>query len=397
LAHKKRVYYEFDSIFAAMNTAAVSNRAHRAAVAAFFFIVGLSFASWASRIPDIKSKLHLSDAALGGILFALPVGSMLSLTFSGGLVTKYGSRKIVAVAAICYPLVLVLIGLANSVWQLIPAVFIFGLLGNLCNISINTQAVGVENLYGRSIMASFHGVWSLAGFCGAAIGTFMVSENISTYWHFLIVCVVLIALNLFSRPYAVAKDASHPDQPRFARPDAMLLKLGLIAFSCMICEGTMFDWSGVYFQKVVNAPKELTTLGYVAFMGTMASGRFVGDKIITRFGKQKVLQGSGIIIAIGLLIAVVFPHIVTATIGFLLVGIGVSSVVPLVYSAAGRSKKMAPGIALTAVTSIGFIGFLIGPPIIGFIAEAFSLRWSFTLIAVLGLCTTIISSLIKWD
>jgi MFS family permease len=380
-----------------MNTTVVSIRAHRAAVAAFFFIIGLSFASWASRIPDIKSKLHLSDAALGGVLFALPIGSMLCLTFSGGLITRYGSRKIITMAAICYPLVLVLIGMASSVWQLVPVVFIFGLLGNLCNISVNTQAVGVEALYGRSIMASFHGVWSLAGFCGAAIGTFMVSENISTFWHFLIVCVLLIALNVFSRPYAVAKDAVHPDQPRFAWPDAMLLKLGLIAFCCMICEGTMFDWSGVYFQKVVNAPKELTTLGYAAFMGTMASGRFVGDKIITRFGKQSVLQASGIIITTGLLIAVIFPHIITATIGFLLVGIGVSSVVPLVYSAAGKSKKMAPGLALTAVTSIGFIGFLLGPPIIGFIAEAFSLRWSFTLIAVLGLCTTIVSSLINWD
>lgn len=380
-----------------MSTAAVSKRSNRVAVAAFFFIVGLSFASWASRIPDIKSKLHLNDAALGGVLFALPVGSMISLPLSGWLVAKYGSRKIVTIAAICYPLVLIIIGLANSVWQLVPVVFMFGLLGNLCNISINTQAVGVESLYGRSIMASFHGIWSLAGFSGAAIGTFMVSKNISPSWHFLIVCIILIVLDLVSRNYTIAKDAGHPDQPLFAKPDGMLLKLGLIAFSCMVCEGTMFDWSGVYFQKVVAVPKGLTTLGYAAFMCTMAGGRFVGDRVVTRFGKQKVLQGSGIIIATGLLVAVIFPEIIPATIGFLLVGIGVSSVVPLVYSSAGKSKTMSPGVALTAVSTIGFIGFLLGPPIIGFIAQAFSLRWSFTLIAVLGFCTTIISSLINWD
>ncbi len=380
-----------------MTTAAISPRANRAAVAAFFFIVGLSFASWASRIPDIKSKLHLNDAALGGLLFALPVGSMVSLPFAGWLVTKYGSKRMVTIAAICYPLILLTIGLANSVWQLVPIVFAFGMFGNLCNISINTQAVGVEALYGRSIMATFHGLWSLAGFCGAAIGTFMISKNIAPFWHFLIISTGLIMIVLLSQRFALAKDASHPDQPLFAKPDKMLLMLGLIAFSCMVCEGTMFDWSGVYFQKVVAVPTKLTTVGYVAFMAAMAGGRFVGDRIVTRFGKQKVLQGSGIIIATGLLVAVIFPHLITATIGFLFVGIGVSSVVPLVYSAAGKSKKLSPGVALTAVTSIGFLGFLLGPPIVGFIAQAFSLRWSFTLIAVLGFCTTILASLINWD
>jgi MFS family permease len=392
-----RVDCEFDSIFALMTNPAVSPRANRAAVAAFFFIVGLSFASWASRIPDIKLKLNLNDAALGGILFALPVGSMVCLPFAGWLVAKYGSKRIVTIATLCYPIALLAIGLANSVWTLVPVVFVFGFLGNLCNISINTQAVGVESLYGRSIMASFHGLWSLAGFCGAAIGTFMISRNMEPFWHFLVICIALIALVISSQRFALAKDATHPDQKLFAKPDKMLLMLGLIAFSCMVCEGTMFDWSGVYFQKVVQAPKELTTLGYVAFMGTMAGGRFIGDRIVTRLGKQKVLQGSGIIIATGLLTAVAFPHVVTATIGFLLVGIGVSSVVPLVYSAAGKSKKLSPGVALTAVTSIGFLGFLLGPPIIGFIAQAFSLRWSFTLIAVLGFCTTILATLIDWD
>jgi MFS family permease len=388
---------DFGGIFAVMNPSAVSNRTKRMAVAAFFFIAGLSFASWASRIPDIKSKLNLNDAELGGLLLALPVGSMLCLPFSGWLVHKYGSRKIVTVAASCYPCILVLIGFADNVWQLVPAALVFGFLGNLCNISINTQAVGVESLYGRSIMASFHGIWSLAGFAGAAIGTYMVSKDIAPQWHFIVICAASVMMVLLSRRFILRKDASHPDQPFFAKPDGILLKLGLIAFSCMVCEGSMFDWSGVYFQKIVEAPAALTTLGYTAFMATMAGGRFVGDKIVTRFGKQKVLQGSGIVIAAGLLTAISFPTIITATAGFLLVGIGVSSVIPLVYSTAGKSKKLSPGVALTAVSSIGFLGFLLGPPIIGFIAQAFSLRWSFALIAVLGFCTTILASLIDWE
>lgn len=380
-----------------MNTDTVSKRAHRLAVAAFFFIAGLSFASWASRIPDVKARLHLSDAALGGVLFALPVGSMISLPFAGWLVARHGSKKIMTIAATCYPMVLILIGLSAQVWQIVPVVFLFGLLGNLCNIAINTQAVGVEALYGRSIMASFHGIWSLAGFTGAAIGTFMVSKGIIPVYHFLFIAVLSVSSVWLIRHFTLAKDAGHPDQPLFVKPDGMLLKLGLIAFSCMVCEGTMFDWSGVYFQKVVQVPKEITTLGYAAFMSTMAGGRFVGDWLVTRIGKQRVLQGSGIVIVAGLLTAVLLPQLVPATIGFLLVGFGVSSVVPLVYSAAGKSKAMSPGVALTAVSTIGFLGFLLGPPVVGFMAQAFSLRWSFTLIAALGFCTTILSSLIRWE
>ena len=389
--------YEFDSIFVTMTTLPFSKRANRIAVASFFFIAGLSFASWASRIPDIKTKLHLSDAALGAVLFALPVGSMISLPLSGWLVAKYGSKRMVTIGAACYPLALIFIGMATNVWQLVGVLFAFGLLGNLCNISVNTQAVGVESLYGRSIMASFHGIWSLAGFSGAAVGTFLVSKNISPFIHFCLIATVSLIVNMIVQRFALAKDGGYPDQPVFAKPDTRLLKLGLIAFSCMVCEGTMFDWSGVYFQKVVEAPKELITLGYAAFMGTMAGGRFIGDRIVTRFGQQRVLQGSGIVITCGLLIAVLFPTIVSATAGFLLVGFGVSSVIPLVYSAAGKSKTLSPGVALAAVSTIGFLGFLMGPPVIGFIAQAFSLRWSFTLIAFLGFGTTVLASLMKWE
>ncbi|MDP1763980.1 MAG: MFS transporter [Sediminibacterium sp.] len=378
-----------------MTSAPVSQRAHRWAVATFFFLAGLSFSSWASRIPDIKAALHMSDAVLGGVLFALPAGSMVSLLLSGWLLTRYGSKKVITAAAICYPLILIFIGNAPTIWQLVPFVFLYGLLGNICNISMNTQAVGVENLYGRSIMASFHGIWSLAGFTGAAIGTIAVSRNLSPLFHFCLIAGISILLILYIHQFTLPKDTVHTGQSFFVMPDRILFQLGLIAFSCMVCEGTMFDWSGVYFQKVVAAPKELTTLGYAAFMSTMAGGRFIGDRLVTKIGTQKVLQASGIIITAGLFTAVLFPGIVTATIGFLLVGIGVSSVIPLVYSAAGRSKSLSPGMALTAVSTIGFFGFLMGPPLIGFISQAFSLRWSFALIAIVGFGTTVLATKIK--
>ena len=173
------------------------------------------------------------------------------------------------------------------------------------------------------------------------------------------------------------------------------LLLGLIAFGSMACEGTMFDWSGVYFETVIRPPKELIRLGYIAFMCTMACGRFTADRLVTRFGAIRVIRASGIVIATGLLLSVLFPHLTTATLGFLLVGFGTSSVVPLCYSLAGRSKTMLPGVALATVSTIGFFGFLLGPPVIGFIAHALNLRWSFALIALIGLTTTVAAPMLR--
>lgn len=179
------------------------------------------------------------------------------------------------------------------------------------------------------------------------------------------------------------------------KPDKKLLILGLIAFCCLLCEGAMSDWSGVYFKKIVIAPTALITLGYVAFTGTMALGRFLGDWLVTKLGVKRMLQISGTMISSGLLIAVIFPFLYSATAGFLLVGFGVSSVVPIVYGLAGKSTTMSAGAALAAVSTIGFLGFLIGPPVIGFIAQLISLRWSFTFIALLGFGTALLSGKLK--
>lgn len=369
----------------------LSPRSIRISVGTFFFIQGMIFASWASRIPHIQEKLRLSDGELGGVLLALPVGLMVSLPLSGWLVSRFGSRLALILSSIIYVMILPFLGLTQTSWQLMGILFFFGLFGNLFNISVNTQAVGLESIYGRSIMASFHGLWSLAGFTAAAIGTFLISMAIEPFYHFCLMTLGGFVLILLTFKNILPQDeGQHDNQPLFARPDKTLLILGLIAFCCMICEGTMFDWSGVYFNKVVHAPKELTTLGYAAFMGTMAGGRFIGDWLATRYGTKRIIQLNGILIAFGLSISILFPSLIPATIGFLLVGMGVSTVVPLVYGLAGKSSTMKPGVALAAVSSISFMGFLIGPPMIGFISEAADLRISFAVVAVLGFCTTLL-------
>lgn len=373
-----------------------SKRVYRIAVGCLFFLQGLCFATWASRIPSITQQLHLSEASLGLVLFALPIGSMAALPFAGWLVTRWGSKRVATNAVLLYATLLLLIGMANSIALLVSVLVLFGMTGNVANIAINTQAVGVEAKYGRNIMASFHGLWSLAGFTAAGIGTFMMGKAVLPFHHFLLVTALLGAGVAASFQYLLPnEEKSTEPTPLLVKPDGTLLKLGLIAFCCMICEGAMFDWSGIYFQNVVRAEKDWIGAGYTAFMCTMAAGRFVADWVVARIGFTRTIVLSGCLIASGLLLAVAFPSLGSAIAGFLIVGFGVSSVVPLVYSQAGRSKKVSPGIALAAVSSVGFLGFLIGPPLIGLVAGLFGLRISFLGVALMGILVALMVSASK--
>ncbi|MBS1660927.1 MAG: MFS transporter [Bacteroidetes bacterium] len=373
-----------------------SRRVHRIAVSSFFFLAGLCFSSWASRIANIQQKFHLDDRGLGAVLLSLPCGLLASLPLAGWLVARFGSRPVVLGASILYACTLPVLGMVTAVWQLVACLFVFGMGGNMLNISVNTQAIGTEALYGRTIMASYHGLWSLAGFTGASLGTLFISLGWLPYQHFLVITALAFTIVGVFASRLLLKDAfTDSNQPIFSWPDRSLITLGVIAFCSMICEGSMFDWSSVYFLKVVHPPQALVGLGYTAFMSTMAGGRFFGDWLATRRGIKTILQLSGALTASGLVIAIAFPWMVPAIIGFLFVGAGVSSVVPLVYSAAGRSKVLSPGVALAAVSTIGYLGFLFGPPFIGFIAQQFNLRVSLGLIAILGLCITFLASKIK--
>jgi MFS family permease len=371
-------------------------RTLRLVVGVMFFLAGLCFATWASRIVTVQQNLGLSDAGLGAILFSLPVGLMCSLPFSGWIITVIGSRKLLIISIIVYSITLIGLSLAHTVPELIACLVFFGFSSNSVNISVNTQAVAAEGMYGKPIMASFHGLWSMAGFTGAGIGTFMIGNGIAPFHHFIIITAFVIIVVAVVARYL--KDDKVTDSgPVFVMPDSSLIKLGFIAMCSMICEGAMFDWSVIYFKKVVIAPTALIGVGFTAFMCTMAGGRFIADWFAKRYGLKRILQVSGSLTVTGLLIAVIFPYFYTAMAGFLLVGAGVSSVVPMVYSAAGKSKTMQPGVALAAVSTIGFIGFLFGPPIIGFIAGLATLRASFVFIALMGTCVIVLSTKAKLE
>ena len=377
----------------------INKKRARFAVSMVYFSMGLAFSSWASRIPQIKTALQLSDGVFGSILFALPVGQFLMMPFSGKLVTRFGSHNILRFALPAYTIALCLIGLVHASWQLAFVLFLFGVTGNMCNISVNTQGVAAERLYGRPIMASFHGGWSLAGFTGAIIGFAMINLKIVPFWHFVFIILVIWTIIKINYPYLLrAEPDRKKDEPRrkfFMKPDGILLQLGIIGFFSMASEGAMFDWSGIYFKDVVNAPESLVILGYTSFMIMMATGRFLSDYLTSKIGRKLLMQICGVMISGGLFTAVIFPYLIPCTIAFMLIGLGVSSIVPTVYSTAGKHGKIPPGIALATVAGVSFLGFLMGPPLIGLIAEAFGLRYSYAVIGIFGIGITLLVGKIK--
>jgi MFS family permease len=363
----------------------------------FYFGMGLCFSTWASRIPSIKTALHLSDGHLGTILFALPLGQLTMMFFSGKLITRYGSSRILSFSILMYAFSLTNLGLAQNDWQLALGLYFFGIFGNLSNISVNTQGVYTEGIFKRTIMSSFHGVWSLAGFTGALAGLGMLALELTTYTHFVIVAAIVILLVAFNFKFLIkVKQTIQTEKKKgFRKRDKSLILLGIIGFCCMASEGIMFDWSGLYFKDVVKVPGALVVLGYTSFMIMMSGGRFFGDGLILKFGRIKVMQISGVMISLGLFTAVLFPYIIPCTIAFMVVGLGVSTVIPTLYSIAGKHPTIPTGEALTAVSSVSFLGFLMGPPLIGYIAELSSLRFSFAFIGIFGFLIALMVSRIK--
>lgn len=368
----------------------------RIAVSLFYFCQGLAFASWASRIPIIKERLNLTEGQLGTILLMLPVGQLVTMALSGKLVTTYGSARVLRIVAIIYALILCLIGFARNAWELGAILFFFGVIGNMCNIAVNTQGVAAEKIFKKSIMSSFHGAWSIAGFTGALIGLLTMNIAVDTIPHFIIIFVLIVINTTINYRYLIPGVATEAKKTSFfSKPESSLVQLGIIGFFSMATEGAMFDWSGVYFKEIVHAPEQFIIVGYASFMVMMALGRFIGDAVISKLGRKRTLQISGILMFVGMMTSVIFPLFYISTLAFMMVGIGVACNVPTVYSVAGQNKKVTPGVALAMVSSISFLGFLMGPPLIGYIAELTSLRYSYGVFAFFGVLMFIMVSKLK--
>ncbi|WP_432713319.1 MFS transporter [Pedobacter sp.] len=370
----------------------ITKNKHRIFLSLFFFMSGISFSTWASRIPTIKTFFNFNEAELGTILLALPIGSLLGLPLSGWLVSRFNSRVPLAVGYGLNMVSLALIGFAQSTFTLVIAVMIFAFTTRIFNISVNTQAITLQKLYDKKIIGSFHGYWSTGGIAGIALSTLFIALNISMQLHFVIVGMLALAATLYAYQFLLKDDRSTTGNKIMIRkPDPYIFFLGLIVFCSAICEGGMFDWSGIYFQEVIKV--KIFTYGYLIFMTFMALSRFLSDAIIDRIGMQATYIMCSLFIVMGILLSTVFPYFWTAMIGFSLVGFGTAAVVPMSYALAGSSRKYSPGLAISIIATYSITGMLIGPPLIGYLAHAFGLRVSFIVFGICGLMLVPISKM----
>lgn len=362
------------------------NRKARWAVVAMFFINGAMFANWVSRIPQIQHRLNLSEGELGLVLLGLAVGVLTALSLVGGLIFRYGSRRVTVVGAGALCVLLPLLAMMPHPIALWIMLFLFGCAMSTMDVAMNSQAVDVERVFARPLMSSFHASFSIGGFVGAAMGSVMATQGIEPQIHFLIASGVFVLLVLLTGSLllpAPPRDENDTPEPVFQLPPRFLWPLGAIAFCAAIGEGAMADWSGVYLSNSVGTDAGTAAFGFAAFSLAMTAGRLLGDRLAARFSPVRIVRVGGLIAAAGLLLAILLPQVNPTLLGFAAVGGGLSIVIPLAFSAAGNMPNIPAGTGIAGVATIGYAGFLAGPPVIGLVAEVSSLRIALLLVMVL--------------
>ena len=357
---------------------------HRITLSTYFFLSGLCFATWASRIPTIKDFFNFNEAELGTVLLAMPISSLIGLPISGWLVSKFDSRFPLIVAMFFLTIALASIGFANTPFLLVAALCLFSFSSRILYIAMNTQSISIQKEYAKKIVGSFHGLWSAGGLLGVVFSTIMVKYEIPIHIHLTVVAVFIVLISLLVFPYILTNDKSEfGNKLIFGKPDPFVFYLGMLVFFAAICEGGMFDWSGVYFKEVINEP--IFTYGYLLFIASMALSRFYSDKLMDIIGLDKTYIFSALLIAVGILLAITFPYFYPALIGFCLVGFGTAAIFPMTFMLAGTSKKYSPGIAISIISTYATVGMLIGPPLVGYVAHTFGLKNAFYIFVFAGL------------
>jgi MFS family permease len=363
-----------------------SLRLARASVAAIFFINGAATANWLVRIPAVKAKLGLSEAALGIALLGVATGALLAMPRAGHLVARYGSRPVTRVGAVFFGATFLFPPLAPNPFVLVLALIVLGAGHGTLDVAMNAQAATVERRYGRPIMSGFHALFSAGGLAGSAAGGFVAHHHVGLAAHLITVALVagMLAFAATGGMLPSSADAETGDAAP-ARPRGILLTLGVMAFCVLLGEGAMADWSALYLREITGAAAGLAAAGYAAFSLAMATGRFAGDALTLRFGPTRLVRGGGLLAALGLTFTLVSPSPWAAIVGFGAVGAGFSVSFPLMLAKAGSLPGTTPGTAIATVSVFGYSGFLAGPPLIGFVAQATSLRGGLLVVVLTSL------------
>ncbi len=362
----------------------LSNR-NTLAIGLVFSAVSILFGSWVTRIPDIKENLGLNEGTLGLSLLGMSIGALLMMPFSAWIMSKFGTGRTMLVGIILATIGMAMPAFATTFWMLVGFLFLSGLFHGLTDVAMNAAAAAIEQSQGIRIMSTCHGMFSLGGMFGAILGSFLAGMGIPLQLHLMSLAILIIILVIsFSKTLLNVENIETEKGKLFVIPSGALISLALIGFIIMIGEGSVSDWSAIYIKDYLHGTAAVAGLGFAGFSFTMSIGRFMGDTILPKYGAKKIIQFGSLLGSFGLMLVVFIPNIYVAIIGFTIVGLGFSCIVPILFSAAAKVPGVTSGTGISAVTTSGIFGFLIGPPTIGFIANEVGLTFALGIIMVLA-------------
>ena len=354
------------------------------ATRAFFFIGGFGSASWAPLVPVLRERLAIGDDVLGLLLLCIGIGSLATMPLSGALSARLGCRRVLVATGILFACILLAVTLVDSLWTAVPVILVFGALMGCLDVVINVAAVIVEKGIGRRIMSGMHAFWSLGGFVGAGLyGVWVGVLGLTVFQSTAIAAGIVLALTVgFGRnliPYGGGGGSL------IAIPRGIVVFVGITAFIAFLSEGAVMDWSGVYLTVVRGMDLALAGVGFSVFSAAMLTMRFLGDRVVQRIGQRPVAVGGALLTLVGILLIMFAPVDALLYFGFFAIGIGSANIVPVFFSLMGRQNVMPIGTAVSAVSTMGYLGILAGPAAIGFISSATNLQTAFGMLAVLSI------------
>ena len=358
----------------------------RWAVSLIFCINGFLHANWVARLPLLQDMYELTHGGLGLVLLCSGIGALIAMPFAGRIIVRFGSHRITQVLLLASVIIQVGIPWMGHMYLLMLLYFCIGLIVGALDVAMNAQAVLVEQKHNKPIMSSFHAIFSAGMVLGAGCGALFSKLGVSLGLHLLIASTICLLGALWAVRHLIEdphrkKGADSTEKGLIWRPE--LIILGLVAFCCMLGEGAMADWSTNYLEQVADASRYWAPMGLAAFATAMMVGRFLGDYARIRFGDLRLLLIGASLASLGMTIALIWPTLPTGIFGFFLVGSGLATIVPIAYSTAGSIPGLPPGLGISVVTTIGYAGFLVGPPVIGFIGDWWGLRVGLGLVLLL--------------
>jgi predicted MFS family arabinose efflux permease len=353
-----------------------------------FFIAGLAMATWAPLVPFAKARIGIDDGSLGLLLLCIGVGSIMAMPLTGLLTGKFGCRRVILLAGIALCIDLPLLVLMDSTLGMALALLLFGAAIGMIDVAMNIQAVVVERASNRAMMSGFHGFFSIGGIAGAGGVSALLWLGLGPLQATLIAVVSILALLLIASKHLLRESGGDKEGPMFVLPRGWVMFIGLLCFIMFLAEGSMLDWSALFLTTMRGMDHNQAGLGYALFSIAMTIGRLNGDRVVNAMGRYQVLLLGSLCAAIGLALAIAIDSAVASLIGFMLVGVGASNVVPILFSAAGNQRVMPANLAIASVTTVGYAGILAGPAVIGLIAQVSSLTFALACVAALLLIVT---------